>query len=65
MSRVAVTPRLQLRPLRDDQTDATHLLGVLNEPDFHRYIGDRGVRTSAQAQAYLRRGPMASYAEHG
>lgn len=57
------TARLRLRAL--DEGDAPFILDLLNQPDFLRFIGDRGVRDLGQARAYLRDGPMASYAGHG
>lgn len=57
------TERLALRELHEG--DAGFMLALLNEPSFHQYIGDRGVRTVDEACAYLRDGPMASYAAHG
>jgi len=57
------TERLHLRELT--LADAPFVLELLNEPDFHRFIGDRGVRDIAGAEAYLHAGPMASYARHG
>ena len=45
--------------------DAPFILGLLNDPDFLRYIGDRGVRTLDDAAAYITNGPLASYARHG
>lgn len=65
MTVVIETERLQLRLLRDDGADAAAMLELLNDPGFHQYIGDRGVRTLEQAQAYVRAGPMASYERHG
>ncbi|WP_433853029.1 GNAT family N-acetyltransferase [Stenotrophomonas nitritireducens] len=59
------TERLRLRPLRDDDGDTAAMLELLNEPGFHRYIGDRGVRTLEQARDCIRAGPMASYERHG
>lgn len=41
------------------------MLTLLNDPDFIAHIGDRGVRTVADAASYIERGPRASYAEHG
>jgi RimJ/RimL family protein N-acetyltransferase len=57
------TPRLVLRRLTE--RDAAFLLELVNDPDFVRNIGDRGVRTLADARAYLRRGALASYRRHG
>ena len=59
------TERLQLRLLRDDDVDAAGMLQLLNEPGFHEYIGDRGVRSLDQARDYLRTRVFTGYAEHG
>ena len=58
-----LTARLRLTEFTE--ADAAFALALLNEPDFHRYIGDKGVRTIAEAERYLREGPLASYAKHG
>lgn len=55
--------RLRLRELHAG--DAAFLLALLNDPDFITHIGDRGVRSEAQALAYLEAGPLAGYREHG
>lgn len=55
--------RLTLRPFTLD--DAPFILELLNDPDWLRYIGDRGVRSLDDARAYLQNGPIASYARHG
>ncbi len=60
---VLETERLTLRQLSED--DAEFMLGLLNEPSFHQYIGDRGVRTVDEARAYIRAGAMASYETFG
>ena len=57
------TERLRLRELGD--ADADFILLLLNEPSFLRFIGDRGVRTAADARRYLLEGPIASYARNG
>ncbi len=57
------TPRLMLRHFTLD--DGAFVLRLLNEPSFHEYIGDKGVRTLEGAHAYLTDGPLASYAQHG
>jgi RimJ/RimL family protein N-acetyltransferase len=57
------TARLVLRRLCDD--DAPFIVGLLNEPSFLRYIGDKGVRSEEDARRYLRDGPLASYGRHG
>ena len=60
---VALSPQLRLRELHEG--DAAFALELLNDADFLRHIGDKGVRTLADAVAYLRNGPLASYAAHG
>lgn len=57
------TARLTLRRLTED--DAEFILGLLNEPSFLQFIGDRGVRTVEDARAYIQKGPVASYERHG
>jgi len=57
------TERLTLRPFT--LADAPFILRLLNEPSFIANIADKGVRSLEQAEDYLRRGPLASYAEHG
>jgi RimJ/RimL family protein N-acetyltransferase len=60
---VLETGRLALRRISLD--DAEFILGLLNEPSFVRYIGDKGVRTRADACRYISAGPMASYERFG
>ena len=62
MSRIE-TDRLILRQFAMD--DAGFVLELLNDPAWLQHIGDRGVRTLADARAYLRKGPLASYARNG
>lgn len=57
------TPRLSIRELVD--ADATFIVQLLNDPAFIRYVGDKGVRTLADARAYLESGPRAMYTEFG
>jgi len=57
------TSRLTLRRLTED--DAEFIVGLLNEPSFLQFIGDRGVRTLDDARAYIRKGPIASYERFG
>jgi len=40
-------------------------LALLNEPSFVQNIGDKGVRTMADASRYLLDGPIASYERFG
>lgn len=57
------TARLALTELAD--ADAPFIRGLLNEPSFLRYIGDRGVRSDEDARRYIQDGPVAMYAKHG
>lgn len=60
---VLETERLSLRWLTTD--DAACILRLVNEPAWLQFIGDRGVRTLADAQRYLVQGPIAMYALRG
>ena len=60
---VLSTPRLKLRHLSIQ--DAAFILELLNEKPFLENIGDRGVRTLADAKTYLTNGPIASYEKFG
>jgi RimJ/RimL family protein N-acetyltransferase len=55
--------RLQLRKLA--LSDDEFILRLLNEPAFLRFIGDKGVRTRADARDYLAQGPIESYRRCG
>lgn len=57
------TGRLRLRRLTAG--DAPFILRLLNEPSFIRHIGDRGVRTEADAAGYIEKGPAASWGKNG
>lgn len=57
------TARLALTELSD--ADAEFIRGLLNEPSFLRYIGDRGVRNVDDAKRYIQDGPVAMYAKYG
>lgn len=57
------TERLVLRPL--EPGDAPFILRLINDPDWHRFISDRGVRTVEGARKYLAEGPIAMYARTG
>jgi RimJ/RimL family protein N-acetyltransferase len=60
---VLSTPRLFFTRFIPD--DAPFVVRLVTDPDWIRYIGDRGVRTEDDARAYLERGPIAMYARHG
>jgi RimJ/RimL family protein N-acetyltransferase len=62
---VIVTERLVLRQLDTTDADANFIRSLLNEPSWLQFIGDRGVRTTEEARAYIANGPMAMYRERG
>ncbi len=57
------TDRLTLRWLTT--SDAPFILGLLNQPSFLHFIGDRGVRTPGDAEQYILQGPIKSYQRSG
>lgn len=62
-SPVLETTRLALRHLGFD--DAAFIVTLLNDPAWLEHIGDRKVRTVADARGYLEKGPVAMYAREG
>lgn len=60
---VAESPRLILRHL--EERDAAFFLELTNDPDWIRFIGDRGLRTTDDACAYLRDRLIAMYTRLG
>jgi ribosomal-protein-alanine N-acetyltransferase len=60
---VLQTERLNLRRMSLD--DAEFIVELLNDPAFLRFVGDKGVRTPADARQYLLTGPLDSYERHG
>lgn len=60
---VLETARLTLREA--DERDGAFVLALLNSPGFIENIGDRGVRTEAEAQSYVRDRVLASYRTNG
>lgn len=60
---VLATERLDLRWLAAE--DAEFILALTNDPDWLRYIGDRGIRTVDDAREYIATGPAAMYARLG
>jgi RimJ/RimL family protein N-acetyltransferase len=60
---VIESSRLALR--RFTPEDAAFVLELLNDADFLRFVGDKGVRTPQDAAAYIRKGPLDSYARLG
>ena len=57
------TERLVLRELI--AADADFVRDLVNDPDWLRNIGDRGVRDAEDARRYILEGPVASYRRHG
>jgi len=58
-----VTPRLQIASLT--LADAPFILELVNDPAWIRFIGDKNVHSLADAEGYLRNGPLAMYHRHG
>ena len=61
--KVLETERLILRRLSVD--DGAFILGLLNDPAWLRFIGDKGVKTLEDARNYILTGPMDMYARLG
>ena len=55
--------RLSLREM--SEADAAFVLEVLNDPDFIRYVADRGVRTIEDAARYIDERFTESYRQNG
>ena len=60
---IADTERLRLRTI--EVSDAAFYLELLNTADFIAHIGDRKIRTLAQARESIRDGPLAMQAARG
>lgn len=60
---IAETERLLLRELTVE--DAPFIFGLVNEPAWLKFIGDKGVRTLEDAENYIINGPLKSYAANG
>jgi RimJ/RimL family protein N-acetyltransferase len=57
------TERLLLRRVTLD--DAAFMLSIWNDPAFMQHVGDRGIRSVAEAEAALVDGAFVLYEEHG
>ncbi len=57
------TDRLFLRPTTE--ADAPLILAVMNTPKFHQFVGDRGLRTEADAAEYIRTKMLPQISEKG
>lgn len=60
---VIETGRLNLREM--SEADAAFVLELLNDPGFIRFVGDRGVRTLAEAARYIDERFAEGYRQHG
>ena len=60
---VCETQRLRLRHLTSH--DAPFILELLNDPEFIRNIGDRGVRSLEDARRYVQSGPVTGHHKSG
>lgn len=63
MNIIAETERLQLREFV--LSDADFIIALLNSPGWLKFIGDRNIKTTVQAEAYLQNGPINSYLQNG
>lgn len=63
MKRICETERLVIRQF--ELTDADFIVRLLNEDGFIRFIGDKNVRSVADAVSYLTNGPISSYQKNG
>lgn len=61
--KITETQRLILREIVE--SDAEFLLDLLNQPSWIKYIGDRGVRTIAQAAEFIETRYQKSYKDNG
>jgi RimJ/RimL family protein N-acetyltransferase len=57
------TERLTLRPFTHD--DTKFIVTLVNTPGWIEFIGDRNIKTEAEAITYLENGPLKSYDLHG
>ncbi len=60
---IVKTDRLAIRSL--DKIDAAFILKLVNEPSFLEYIGDKGVQSILDAEAYIQNGPVDMYRRLG
>jgi RimJ/RimL family protein N-acetyltransferase len=63
MKYILETERLALREFV--LTDTAFIILLLNSPGWLEFIGDRNVKSTEQALAYLENGPLKSYRENG
>ena len=63
MLKILETKRLILREV--SAGDAEFMLDLLNQPSFIKYIGDRNVRTTAEAEEFIETRYRQSYRDNG
>lgn len=63
MNYILETERLKLREF--GLHDASFIVGLMNSPGWLQFIGDRNIRSEEGAMAYLKSGPIKSYADNG
>ncbi|MFT3936291.1 MAG: GNAT family N-acetyltransferase [Chitinophagaceae bacterium] len=63
MTPILQTDRLLIAQLTIN--DASFIFELTNSPGWLQYIGDRGIKTIADAENYIITSPMASYAKNG
>jgi RimJ/RimL family protein N-acetyltransferase len=63
MNTILDTERLIIRKF--DLSDAGFIIELLNSPGWLQFIGDRNVKTVADAEGYLLNGPLKSYEVNG
>ena len=62
MIETITTERLVLREV--EKGDAASILKLFRQPDCIKFIGDKGLNTIEDAEAYIVNGPIKSYQEH-
>ncbi|MGE7953149.1 GNAT family N-acetyltransferase [Lysinibacillus xylanilyticus] len=61
--KILETERLTLRLQTTE--DADFILGLMNDPSWLQFIGDRGLRTVEDAREYIMNGPIRMYEQFG
>ena len=63
MKKILETENLILREFTEN--DAAFIIELVNSEGWLKYIGDKNIKTDAQAKEYLLNGPIKSYAQNG
>jgi len=63
VKKILETERLVIREF--NLNDAEFIIQLVNNPTWIKFIGDRGVKTTEDAEKYLISGPLKSYAKYG